>query len=194
MSGDSVKYANQSPLGILMQGLIFPAVLGAGIVWFLSFLANMLEANAEGGFTIAILTDLRFYFSLWLLIYFCAPYLILAKEHYPNKYNVGVFLTDIGDVIVIFTAFYCLGLEPIHEIYYEGLYIAIGFIPILAFIGKLFSKQEKHLKLSASLLLLAIVMFFFGHNFQILNIIAVAILFFLLGVYFCVISKLWESA
>lgn len=180
-----MKKASDSNYGLLMKGLIYPAVLGAGIVWFLMFLANYVPVLSQSGEPTPIVKDLRLYFSIWLLLYFCVSFLILETENFPNGYGFCVFFTDVIDVVVIFVVFLSLGLvTQTSEINYPWLYGGLALIPVLAFAGKRCSGREVHKALSIALFVLSAVMAAGLHAFILANVIALTILYILLACYF----------
>ena len=177
--------ASGNNLGSLMLGLIYPAVLGAAIVWILGYLTRHILTLPSDEVFVSLLTDIRIYFSILLLLYFCVPFLILVNEDFPNGYNMGVFLTDIGDVVVIFVAFFSLNIfdekDPIN---YPLLYGALVAIPILTTIGNHLSGRVIHRELSIAMVVLTFVMAVYFHIFEIANILSIIALYFILACYF----------
>ena len=174
--------ATDNKLGALMQGLIYPAFLGAAFVWALTRFADQYQ-HASG--ITPLLSSVENYFAVWLLLYFCAPFLILTKTELPNPYNKLSFMLDIGDVIVIFIAFFNLGfVSNTGTINLEWVYWAIAAIPILAGLGNFSVGRSPSWWVSLFALAITIPMALWLNVCVILNWVAVTLLFVVLYFYF----------
>jgi hypothetical protein len=110
----------------LMQGLYYPAVLGTGI-WFLVQKVVIAPSGVD------MISDLSNYFGLLLLVYFSLSFSI--NQHIrPDHYKVTSFMLDLVIIVVLFIAFYHLGLfkpngpQPAD---YRWFYLTLIPIPVL---------------------------------------------------------------
>lgn len=86
-----MSIAKDEKLGALMQGLIYPAFLGAAFVWTASSFASQYKS---AGSLVPLLTTVENYFAIWLLAYFCVPFLILTRINLPKGYWWLSFITE----------------------------------------------------------------------------------------------------
>jgi hypothetical protein len=172
--------AKDTRLGALMQGLVYPAFLGAGFVWTASSLASQ--------YTIAnsltpLLTRLENYFAIWLLVYFCVPFLILTRIDLPRTYSGYSLIADFGDVVAIFLAYLGLGSVVQNVSSWPLVYWSIASIPLFA--GLWNKSVGRPWRLVPSVLGLAITvpMALGGYECWPLNILAIIALWIVLIVY-----------
>lgn len=184
--------ATDTKPGTLMQGLIYPAFLGAAFVWSVGYFAESWIDGSPATRQLWTILDYRHLLVVWLLCYFCAPYLILSKAELPRRYGWWSFLTDLGDVVVIFAAFYYLRQAAQCGAYgpgdcgnaLAGVYGAIAVLPVLALVGNLLVGRRPRMVLSVLAFALCVGMALGGSMSVLLNWFAVVGLFVLLGAYF----------
>ncbi len=108
----------------LMQGLLYPAALGAGIAAFLYRILGTQTASVA-------LHDVRNGFAVLLAGYYSIAF--LANEYAANRYRWRHFYVDLAEVILITYTFGALGLfdltgpsEPL-----QGVYVCLIVLPLL---------------------------------------------------------------
>jgi hypothetical protein len=109
-----------------MQGLYYPAVLGTGI-WFLVQKIVIAPSGLD------MVSDLSNYFALLLLVYFSLSYSIDQYIN-PDQYKATSFMLDLGIIIILFIAFYHLGLfkpDGPQPPDYRRFYLTLIAIPVL---------------------------------------------------------------
>jgi len=110
----------------LMQGLYYPAVLGTGL-WYL--VQKMVIATSFQD----AMSDLANYFGFLLIVYFSLSFAI-NQELSPNRYGLAAFGLDIVEIVLLFVAFYHLGLfkqNGPHPADYSRFYLFLTPIPVL---------------------------------------------------------------
>lgn len=173
--------AKNVKLGGLMQGLIYPAFLGAGFVWTASSIALQYQTT---GSIASLFTEIENYIAIWLLAYFCVPFMMLTYVELPKKYWAIPFAANLGDVLAIFVAFLGLGLILPKPVDLSLVYWSIAAIPVLAGLGNISVGRRPKWILSAGALLVTVPMALWGHSVDWLNVIAVALLYVVLVFYF----------
>lgn len=109
-----------------MQGLYYPAVLGTGL-WYLVQKVAVAPSLQEA------VSDLSNYFGLLLIVYFSLSFAI-NQELPPNRYGAAAFALDVVEIVLVFVAFYHLGLfkpngpQPAD---YSLFYLFLAPIPVL---------------------------------------------------------------
>lgn len=176
-----MSIAKDEKLGGLMQGLIYPAFLGAGFVWTASSFAR--QYQSAGSFA-SLFTTIENYFAIWLLAYFCVPFMMLTYVDLPKKYWSLPFAANLGDVLAIFFAFLSLGFVFQKPVDMSLVYWSIAAIPIFAGIGNFSVNRPPKWPQSIAALLITIPMALWGHSFDFLNVVAIILLYVVLFFYF----------
>jgi hypothetical protein len=94
-----------NPWKTLMEGLYYPAVLGAG---FLVFVEKILTHHTQS------FHDVTFWFAAILIFYFSVSFL-MTHEVPDAYYNLLVFFCDALEIIFVVAAFAALGFADLTE-------------------------------------------------------------------------------
>ena len=164
-----------------MQGLYYPAVLGTGLVLILFRLTMHRTVTAALG-------DFALYFGLLFAFFFSISFLI--NQDTPNEqYGLGAFLCDIVEVLLVFGAYFCLGLFNTNQIVAPDLrsvYLITAIVIVVQNGWNYAAGIRLPSLLFLSLLGLAILLssFFWGYPHLWANITTTAILYVLLAFYY----------
>jgi hypothetical protein len=171
--------------GLLMKGLIYPAFVGAGLVWAFTAMANGLLKAFGLHEVLAALASERPFLALWLLAYFAAAFVLLTNAHdFKRNYNIYTFAANIGDVLIVFFAFYSLGLVDNTAPNLSATYLWLTCIPITAGLGRISVGAHLRVKLSLAFMVITLLMSRWGYALGVLNVIAITMMYLLLGMYF----------
>lgn len=119
----------------VVAGLLYPAAMGAGIVWWV----RAVTWRPPPGEAAPLLWAL--WFSGWFVIYHGVWYIQLVGEHEGSSENVAYpvrrFVADLVDISAIIGAFAALGFASgQYHLVLPGVYAAAGLIPLAALIGR----------------------------------------------------------
>lgn len=121
----------------LMQGMLYPAMLGTFIVFYVR------KFVLYGRWDLAFLFRIDLLFSSVLIFYFCLSY-IVTESITEKGYNYKFFIVDVLEAITISLCLYFLGLED--HIKYEmdlfGFYITIAGILIISLVWCYLYKEK----------------------------------------------------
>jgi len=155
----------------LMEEMIYPAVLGAAIYVFMEYVfAVPLREWAT-----TRLNDIRFYWGIWLLTYFCTAFVVLSSPP-VGSYGRRTFVLDICEVVAIFFAFHALNLTHQECDSWPTLYWAIAAIPILAFCSKVGTGRRIYWKPSIGACVIAVLMASYFHSCACANVVALVLM------------------
>ncbi len=158
----------------LIQGLIYPAMLG-------TFFVLLFQNYFLNNFELSIILRLDFLYYLLLLLYFMISFLVNESIEKKEIYNLGTFIADIFEVIIMFFAF--SKLIEIHNLnnHYliKDFYLICLFIPVAQTLWNLtLGEWNKHfyiLNLITFTLLLSFRLW--GYEILILNYLLLITLF-----------------
>ena len=111
-------------LATLMLSLVYPASLGAAIVWLLTSVASDPLAAIKTPST---------YYGLWLLVYFSVGFLVLSQEldKRGSDYKGLAFILDLVDVVLIFLCFLFLGhVDSNYPFNYQLFCVSAALVPV----------------------------------------------------------------
>lgn len=165
----------------LTRGLIYPAFLGAGLLWFSEFVVQYLETGEVAG----LLSNPVFYLSTWFLLYFFVPFTNLHLDKFISDYSFGSFVLDIIDVLIIFLAFYNLGLVGHRPENLNAVYSLLVFIPAVGLISNDAVNNWERWKVMISMISLILFLLFalVGDVSAQINFIFICIMYALLFFY-----------
>lgn len=173
----------------LMSTLLYPSLLGAGLVWFFQSFSGAVASGPTDELLLLDFLGIRLALALLVLAYFFAPYLLLLIEDQEN-YRWTAFLADLGDVFVIFVLFYMLGIvvntfrAPLGIVY-----LSLTLIPLVGVLGNLLATRPVRWRLSAATATVTVFMGVIGHRWAWLNLTILVTLAILLGLYFRVVAR-----
>lgn len=146
---------SDSNLGQLISGLIYPAVLGASIVYFFQKISIQFRSP---DFPCISLTDITNWAALWLLSYFCLVYISMTNYRLKKKYDIIHAILDFLEVLVIFTGLFVLGFVTDNFVEIRYFYWVILAIPLLALLTNCHVKGKIHWWQIISTIVISIVM------------------------------------
>ena len=106
-----------------MVALIYPAVHGAGLVWLIT------EWVKVGSF-FAVVTDVKSFIALWLVLFFGVSYVIINAAPI-DKYNGVAFMLDLSEIALVFACFAALGYVVPREPIYPLVFGLLAVVPIV---------------------------------------------------------------
>ena len=166
----------------LMRSLIYPACLGAGIVWFVSTTLARLDAGT------AFLGEPAFYIAFLLLVSFCSPFIILVREQFRQPYGSVAFAIDIVTCLIIIGAFAYLGFVEGVGKNIRMVYWLILAIPVVAGLGNRVLKRRILWQMSLIVVVAMIAMALWGYAHEWANWLTVGGLYVVLARYLFVVA------
>ncbi|TVO77823.1 hypothetical protein [Sedimenticola selenatireducens] len=165
----------------LTKGLIYPAFLGAALLWFSEFVVNYIDKDH----LIGLLEEPIFYLATWYLLYFFVPFTNLYRSKFVSNYRKSSFALDLIDVLIIFLAFYNLGLVGDHPANLDAVYILLIFIPAVGLISNDIVNNWEYWKVALSMTALLLFLLFglIGSASALTNFFFICILYSLLLFY-----------
>jgi hypothetical protein len=173
------KQYRQPILWGLMQGLYYPAVLGTGL-WYLIQKLLMHATMHEA------ITDMSNYFAVMLIVYFSISFAI--NQNISQKaYGIFAFGLDFVEIVLVFIAFYHIGLFKPNEpqpAKYSYFYLFLVPVPILQQIWNRAVGHTDRFLWYLSVIGVAILLFggLYGYAYfwsNLLVVICILVLFFL---------------
>jgi len=165
----------------LTKGLIYPAFLGAALLWFSEYVVNYLDKDK----LTSLMSEPVFYLSIWLLLYFFVPFTNLHLKIFVSNYGTRSFILDIVDVLIIFAAFYNLGLIGNHAANLNTVTIALIFIPVVGFVSNAVVDNSETWKVTLSVITFCLFLLFalIGVSYALINFIIIYMMYALLLFY-----------
>ena len=170
----------------LMQGLLYPAMLGTFIVLYISNYF-FTESNVE------LLIRLDFLYSILLIFYFCLSYLVNESIKKYNIYNAITFLADLLEIFLMYKLFSIIDIENsstfasnIRNFYWFAL-----FVPAIQIIWNI-SLGEKTLiyyMLNGISIFLFLVSYQWGFKYEIYNYMLCLFIFSIILFYMLILLK-----
>lgn len=175
-----------SNLGQLISGLIYPASLGASIVYFFQKIVVQVTSSTVS----SVLLDVKNWFALWLLFYFCLVYLSMTKYKLKKAYDWIHFILDFIEALLIFWGLFVLGFVVTDYVNMQYFYVVSLLIPILGWVTNCYTKGTIHWLQIVSIAILSIAMI--GANFpkeENVHWVILFLFYILLGWYTCQFTK-----
>jgi hypothetical protein len=171
-----------------MITLYYPAVLGTCVVLLL--LRITLERNLSEA-----VKDIALYFGLVTIMYFSASFLVI--DAFKSKdYGVMLFLLDTVEMIIIFLAFFALGLfktESIVEMHLSAFYYLFALLIILQNVWNYFAGFKDNVLIVVAVIGLIVTLIggFIGYQYLAFNI--TVLLLTVAGIIWSLVNFRWDS-
>ncbi len=172
-----------------MHSLYYPAVLGTGLVLWIHKAANHPDLASAAA-------DTSLYFGLVLVAFFSASYL-RTEARPPGSYGAVPFLLDLGEIVLLFLAFFFLGYLDIGRAgteQWQRFYLTVAAIPVLQQLWNLTLKNRVFLPLAAIAVAVLLAAAAAIDRFPWVNFAMLPVLALLLARYFYVLRRLGWSA
>jgi hypothetical protein len=139
----------------VVQGLMYPAVLGSILVWFGQALAVYLVSGSKYGAQgiPSPPSYLVLLFASILVLYAPAAYLLIEES--DSKYGLLLFIGDLAEMTSMFFVFFELGLITPRTVHFSSAYCYLLLLTVVGLVHHIFRWNPINFGLSVIFCLLA---------------------------------------